>query len=94
MSSAVTMINSILTYPTPLLMANCAPTKEPITILAAIINPYTKSTWPKIIKRTNAPRLDAKFNTLALPAALKKSKPNISNTNNIKEPVPPPKKPS
>ena len=44
MSSAVTMINSILTYPTPLLMANCAPTKEPITILAAIINPYTKST--------------------------------------------------
>ena len=39
-------------------MANCAPTYEPIIILTAIIKPYTKSTWPKIIKRTNAPKLE------------------------------------
>ena len=52
-------------------MANCAPTYEPIIILTAIIKPYTKSTWPKIIKRTNAPKLEAKFKTFALPAALK-----------------------
>ena len=44
---------------------------EPIIILTAIIKPYTKSTWPKIIKRTNAPKLEAKFKTFALPAALK-----------------------
>ena len=74
-------------------MANCAPTYEPIIILTAIIKPYTKSTWPKIIKRTNAPKLEAKFKTFALPVA-QKSNPNISKTNNIKEPVPPPKKPS
>ena len=73
-------------------MANCAPTYEPIIILT-IIKPYTKSTWPKIIKRTNAPKLEAKFKTFALPAT-QKSNPNISKTNNIKEPVPPPKKPS
>ena len=75
-------------------MANCAPTYEPIIILTAIIKPYTKSTWPKIIKRTNAPKLEAKFKTFALPLCTQKSNPNISKTNNIKEPVPPPKKPS
>ena len=52
-------------------MANCAPTYEPIIILTTIIKPYTKSTWPKIIKRTNAPKLEAKFKTFALPLALK-----------------------
>ena len=74
-------------------MANCAPTYEPIIIHTTIIKPYTKSTWPKIIKRTNAPKLEAKFKTFALPRT-QKSNPNISKTNNIKEPVPPPKKPS
>ena len=38
-------------------------------------------------------RLKAKFNTFALPAA-QKSNPNINNTNNINDPVPPPKNPS
>lgn len=43
------------------------------------------------MKNNNAPQFDAKFKTFALPAALKKSKPNNKSVNSIKEPVPPPK---
>lgn len=94
MSKMVTIINTILTYPTPFLIAKCAPVYDPITILTAIINPYVIFTWPRIINNVNAPTFEAKFSTFAFPAALKKSNPNINNTNNINDPVPPPKNPS
>lgn len=87
------MINKILTYDAPFLMAKFEPTKAPRIIAIPMGMPYAKWTASKYRNMVSAAMLLPKLRTLAFPADWIKSNPMIRKENNKKEPVPAPTNP-
>ena len=70
------------------------PKKAPIRIQTAIAIPYTYKTFPQYTRRIKLVRLLIRLSTLALPAAMTKSKPIMAKITIRNVPVPGPMKPS